>query len=163
MVKRAAKAEEPVGEKAQNAAFLAKEDKASSQIEGKTDEGHKKASDESKAGASSDKVGLAAGNNKQKLEQKGTDSAGSFCFWLVFLVIVALITIVLFLCPPGMWTGNSALNAMPVVLLQHSAKGFYVKVRFLPASESQLNNPMEPVMVVLIKSCSAGHFKQLSL
>eukprot|EP00243_Klebsormidium_subtile_P000325 TRINITY_DN10552_c0_g1_i1.p1 TRINITY_DN10552_c0_g1~~TRINITY_DN10552_c0_g1_i1.p1 ORF type:complete len:373 (-),score=42.66 TRINITY_DN10552_c0_g1_i1:122-1240(-) len=129
MGKRAAKGLKPEeqGDKAQDEAVETKEDTPSLKGENKTGKGHERASEKSGAAAICEKNGAGAADAEQRIE-KGTDSGGSFCFWLVFLLVVALVTIVLLLVPSGMWTGNPAFNAMPVVLLQHSAKGFNVKI-----------------------------------
>jgi cobalamin biosynthesis Mg chelatase CobN len=65
---------------------------------------------------------------EDRIQQRRADSTDSFWFWLVFLAIVAVITVMLMLFLPGALKSDSAFKAMPVVLLQYSAKGFNVKV-----------------------------------
>lgn len=65
---------------------------------------------------------------EDQIQQRRADSTDSFWFWLVFSAIVAVITVMLMLFLPGALKSDSAFKAMPVVLLQYSAKGFNVKV-----------------------------------
>ncbi|GAQ81828.1 alpha/beta-Hydrolases superfamily protein [Klebsormidium nitens] len=163
MGKRAAKGletKEQAGDKAQTAAAGTKEDEPALKGETETNEGPEKASStQSEAG---DKSGGGAADKEQTIEQKSTESAGTSCFWLVFLLIVALVTIVLLLCPPGIWTGNPAFNAMPVVLLQHSAKGFNVKISDPDGASVKVfaiaDGPVEAETVLLLHGLGTSSF-----